>query len=244
VFIFFWYKVKLKAKAFTMIELIVVVTIIWILALWMTIYLDWTWDRAKNIEAESCAKSILWNMNNFLYYTLTSKTLKDHEWNEVSPNYYTIQLSWWNSNWSACNRTNFTWSKIFCNEIVVWYLQSGGSAEIIPYTTYTVGNTCQQNNSRLWLYRSGNKNISYVKMNKWFSPLSLEETNVFFITTDDPNEKLLYDDIIVMRCNDNNCRSWKELWKFEVDARTQTITYSKCKFYKEDAANECLEREG
>lgn len=205
----------------------------------MTIYLDWTWDRAKNIEAESCAKSFLWNMNNFLYYTLTSKILKDADWNEVSPNYYTIQLSWWNSNWSVCNRANFSGDKIFCNNVVLWYLSG---EENIPYMTYTVGNACQQNNIKLWFYRSGSENINYVKMNKWFSPLSLEETNVFFITTD--NDKLLYEDIILIRCNDQSCTSRKELWKREVDARTQTITYAKCKFYKEDPANECREREG
>ena len=223
--------------------MVVVVTIIWILTLWMTIYLDWTWDRAKDIEAESCAKSILWNMNNFLFATLTSKTLEDSEWNEVSPNYYTIQLSRWNFNWTtSCNRGNFTNEKhTFCNEVALWYLTGN---ENTPYTAYWANNTCQQNNTKLWFFRSWNDNINYIKMNKWFSPLSLEETNVFFITTDDPNNKLLYWDIIIVRCNDDDCNSRRELWKREVDARTQTIAYAKCKFYKENPANECLEREG
>ena len=222
--------------------MIVVVSIIWILTLWMTIYLDWTWDRAKNIEAETCSKSFLWNINNFLYYTLTSKILKDSDWNEVSPNYYTIQLSWGNSNWNSCNKTKFdSESHIFCNEVVLWYLSGNNN---IPYTTYSAGNTCQQNNIKIWFYRSGNKNINYIKMNKWFSPISLEETNVFFITTNNTNDKELYGDIIILRCNDKDCKSRRELWKREVDARTQTITYAKCKFYKEDKANECREREG
>ena len=204
----------------------------------MTIYLDWTWDRAKNIEAESCANTFLWNINNFLFYTLTSKTLKS-DWNEVSPNYYTIQLSWWNSNWNPCNKSNFDGSTHrFCNEIVLWYL-TGNESDPTQYQTYTIGNTCQQNRSRLWFYRSGNQSIKYIKMNKWFSPLTLQDTNVFFIKTISENNKLLYWDIIILRCYDNNCDSRRELWKREVDARTQTISYVKCKYYDEEHLNKC-----
>ena len=45
--------------------------------------------------------------------------------------------------------------------------------------------------------------------------------------------------MVCLRCNDENCNSRREIWKRKVDARTQTITYVKCKFYKENPANEC-----
>lgn len=225
-------------KAFTIIEITVVVVIIWILTLWMTIYLDWTWDRAKNIEAESCANSFLWNINNFLFYTLTSKTLKPDWGDEVSPKYYTIQLSWWNSNWTPCTKSNFDWnSHNYCNQIVLWYI-SWDEATPSTYKTYSINNACQQNRSKIWFYRSWD-DLEYIKMNKWFSPITLQDNNVFFITTDDNNNKLLYGDIIILRCYDDNCESRRELWKWAVDARTQTISYVKCKFYDENQLNKC-----
>lgn len=225
-------------KAFTIIELTVVVVILWILTLWMTIYLDWTWDRAKNIEAESCANSFLWNMNNFLFYTLTSKTLKTDWGDEVSPKYYTIQLSWWNSNGEICNKQSFDDNNHrFCNEIILWYI-SWNETNPSTYKTYKIDNTCQQNRSRLWFYRSGNDE-RYIKMNKWFSPLTLQDNNVFFITTNNDNNKKLSGDIIILRCYDDKCESRRELWKWEVDARTQTISYVKCKYYDENQLNKC-----
>ena len=223
---------KNKTNAFTLIETLLVVVIIWILIIAMTIYLWWTGERSKIIEAESCANT-MWNiLNNYAYQTLTSKNLKI--WDEiVAPKYYFIQLSGSNSCYNNPNAD-------FCDEFILWYSTWNAESPKV-YEKYTSLNTCNQNKSNLKFYRSGSSNIDYLKMNKWFLPTSIHENNTFYMQKND-NTKLLIWDIIIVMCTDNTCSWRKEIWKFRIDARSQTITLNKCKFYDEDNLKKCKER--
>ena len=65
-----------KHNAFTLIEIIVVVMMIWILMMATTMYLGWNGEKRKTIEAQWCVNSIWWEINNFVFHTITSKNLK------------------------------------------------------------------------------------------------------------------------------------------------------------------------
>jgi prepilin-type N-terminal cleavage/methylation domain-containing protein len=239
-------KNKLK-KAFTLTELIMVIAIIWILMMWMTVYIWWSGEKTKIIEAEWCANSLWWVMDNYLYYALTSRTLSGE--NDTIYSYY-IQLSWWTltSN-KNCITSEFTWSNpIFCNEIVLGYhtwnsdLTIGDSPAV--YQERTIWDVCRQNKSNLWFYRSWLEgNVSYLKMNKWFAQTNIADRNVFYIVDDntDNNERersLLWEIIIVM-CSDDNCTWRKQIAKWVVDSRSQTISLIKCKYYDENDLRMC-----
>lgn len=230
---------KLHIKSFTMIEMVVVVFIIWILMLWMTIYLDWTGERTKIIEAEWCLNSFWWVINNYLYYTLTSKNIK--VWSdEISPKYYTIMLSWSNN----CND-----SGNLCDKILLWYITGDNNiSNNQVYQTYNVWNTCNQSKVKLWFYRwswNGTENNNYVSMNKWFLPLNTTDLPFQInlkINTEWERSLLWY--IIVVLCIDKNCTSQRQIWRRRVDARSQTVPYEKCKFYDDNQLNICKTREG
>ena len=226
---------KLSKKAFTLTELIVVVAIIWVLMLWMTVYIWWSDERSKIIEANWCAWALGWKINNFVYYALTSKNI-----NSTSPDYYYIQLSWL-INSSTSN--NCTWAKNPCTKLIFSY--STWNSSIKPYETHTVKDDCRQNQVNLWFYRSWDavRDIKYIRMNKWFSPTSIAETKVFFLQSSNDVNKLLNWNIIILLCSDKSCSWWKEIGMWKVDARSQTIHYKKCKFYKTDDPQLCETRE-
>lgn len=222
-------------KAFTLTELIVVVAIIWILMMWITVYIWWLWERAKIIETQWCAISFWWEMNNYVFNALTSKNLLS--WNtQVSPNIYSITLRGWNSSPNNCSKTNYESDWIFCNELLFFYETNGDK---VVYKTITIWNTCRQNQANMWLYRIGwtSWDISAIKMNKWFAPRSINERKVFYLQHKWEGEanKLTQGDIMVLLCpSSNSCKWGKEVGKFHVDARTQTITFQKCRFYQDD----------
>ena len=230
---------KLHIKSFTLLEMVVVVWIIWILMLWMTIYLDWTGERTKVIEAEWCINSFWWILNNYLYYTLTSKNIKVWE-EDIPPKYYTIMLSW-DSN-KSCNSTGS-----LCDKILLWYITGDNSVAYNNiYQTYSIWNTCNQSKIKLWFYRwswdnNNNNNDNYISMNKWFLPLNNNDLP-FKIKVGNDNQLLWY--IIIILCIDKNCTSQKQIWRWRVDARSQTIPYEKCRFYDENQLNMCKTREG
>ena len=79
-------------------------------------------------------------------------------------------------------------------------------------------------------------------MNKWFSPKDISDKNVFYIEKSwTPGIALLWN-ILTSTCFDNSCKSTKEIWKFLVDARSQTVSRKNCKFYDDDLTK-CKERE-
>lgn len=230
-------------KAFTLTELIVVVAIIWILMMWLTVYIWWLWERARIIETQWCAISFWWEMNNYVFNALTSKNLKLSDGTTVSPNYYIIALgSDGDPIDGHCSKTNYEQNWGYCNELRFWYgIDDPGPEQ--EYKIITIWNTCRQNQANMWLYRIGwtSWDVKYISMNKWFAPRSINERKVFYLQhsggnglSEDAN-KLTEGDIMVLLCSSSNNCSWgKEVGKFHVDARTQTITFQKCRFYNED----------
>ena len=131
-------------NAYTMMEIVMVITVISILMLWMTAYFWWSQDRWKIIEAQWCAGAFLWEMNNYIYYALTSKSLKVSD-KMINPNIYTIELSWNN---------NGVYRSVLLRYDENWL-----------YKKLDSGQVCR-NNSQVWFYWSwDDKKIS---MKKWF----------------------------------------------------------------------------
>lgn len=232
-----------------MTELVIVVAIIWILMMWLTVYLGWLWWRAKIIEGQWCATSLRWEMNNYVFYALTSKNIRLDDDTVIAPDYYYIQLTGGSSTSSKnCTKANYTWSDwTYCDELVfgyrVWNNLTGNNDNPLAYKTYTQRTTCRQNQEKIWFYWSGD--IKYVKMNKWFSPTSIAERKVFFLqgTWTTESDKYIKGDIIVVLCPDDDCTWGKEVAKRDVDARTQTISFKKCRFYQGEDENKCEARE-
>jgi hypothetical protein len=93
-------------------------------------------------------------------------------------------------------------------------------------------------------------NISYININKWFTQWWPNDTRVFYMLNADTKKTPLLWSIIILVCLDNDCKATKEIWKYDIDWRTQTISLNKCAFYKDDdpdttknEANECQTRE-
>lgn len=82
---------KLKCRAYTLIEMIIVVIALWIL-LWMGIHGLTTLD-ANKYYSESCVNLLYGPLNEWVYYAATSKQLSG----ELSPDSYLIQKEAWNS---------------------------------------------------------------------------------------------------------------------------------------------------
>lgn len=222
--------------------MIIVIAVIWILMMATTIYLGWSDEKRKTIEAQWCANTIWWEINNFIFYTLTSKHLKIDD-NSISPTFYIVQLTWWtNDEWKNCSITN---SWVYCREILLSYNTWTEDETIWSYKTLSVANTCQQTRQPLVFYWSwaNDTNIKYVKMNKWLTPRNLHDNNVFYIQLSwNSNNKILLWDIITALCLNDDCTNPKEIWKFGIDSRSQTISRRNCKFY-DDNPSKCKERE-
>ena len=218
---------NIKKNAFTLVELIIVVGVIWILMMATTVYLSWTDEKRKVIEAQWCANTIWWELNNFVFYALTSKVLKDNN-TPISPYHYIVQLTWCNASW-------------YCNKMDLSYDTEDITNPII-YKTVSIS-ACQQTKQPLTFNWSwDNNNNKKIMMNKWFAPKSETNRNVFYITNGNTSNIELSWDIITATCFDKDCKSKKEIWKFRVDARSQTISRKNCKFYDDDPTK-CKERE-
>ena len=142
-------------KAFTLTEMIIVIVIIWVLMAWTTIYLQWSDETRKVIEAQWCATTIWWYINNFIFYSLTSRNLRISASNIISPDIYAIKLADCNSN-DLCDSIEFY-----------------GDEE--KYQTINIYDTCNTSQNNLKIRRGwdeGEKpsNDSIIKINKWFSP--------------------------------------------------------------------------
>lgn len=230
-------------KAFTLTELIIVVAIIWILMMGVTVYVWWIWERAKTIEAQWCAGSFWWEISNYVFNGLTSKNIKLVGTNTtVSPDYYYIQLTGGTStNTKNCTKTNYTWTDwTYCNGIIFWYT-TWDNNQILGYRTLNMTNTCRQNQGNIWFFWSwwNNSDIKYIKMNKWFAPRSVNERKVFYLQHDtthwsmDENQ-LTEGDIIIVYCPNVVCSMGKQIARYNIDARTQTISFQRCRFYQDD----------
>jgi len=231
-----------KKKAFTLFEIIMVAAIIWILTLWMTTYMWGGWEKAKIIEAQWCANAIWWELKNYVYNALTSKSLKVND-NLISPDYYYIDLSW-NSEAFLCYNTDH-----FCNKIILWYstweletTTQGTRESIKTFQEINQNNICHNWKINLW-YIWNWTTTYYMLMNKWLTQKKINETKVFYLETNPVNHntnfaKLTWD-IIVVLCYDNECESWKHIGKRHIDGRSQTIEFKKCMFYDNEDPKLC-----
>ena len=231
--------------------------------LWMTIYLWKSGGKAKSIEAEWCSNALWWALGNYAYYTLTSKNLRvkiNGVEEAISPKYYYIQLTGWTTDPEhKCTPENaFSW--YLCKDITLWYATWYFSWTYDPdlniqeYQKINVSNTCRHWKPYLWFYRSWWQHtwdIEFIRMNKWFTPREVNAERVFFIkdngwTTEDDTKLLTWDIIVVLcadascECTDKSCR--KQIGRRHVDARSQTISFKKCRYY-EDEWNICKTRE-
>lgn len=214
--------------------MIVVVMMIWILMMATTMYLGWSGEKRKTIEAQWCVNSIWWEINNFVFHTLTSKNLKLSESESIFPNYYIIEFTWWND--SYCSS-----SGQMCDKINLSYSTWDEPTNINIYKTISIPTTCQWNKQPLIFFRSWSE-TNYIIMNKWFSPKSINDKNVFYLKSNSSTELIW--DIIIWLCLNSECDSPKEIWKFIADARSQTVSLTTCKFYDNDNPTKCKTREG
>lgn len=183
--------------------------------MWTTVYLGWTTEKRKIIEAQWCANTILWEMNNFAFYALTSKNLRDGS-NTISPNFYRIA-----SDGDSTIKLGYS---------------LGEDDNMTEFKSLNVSNTCRWNSSILKFERNwwNNDTISGLKMNKWFNPVSLNDNRVFYLKWSGSNKYLTWD-ILISLCLDHKCEkeSRKEFAKRSFDGRTQTISLKSCAFYKD-----------
>lgn len=231
---------KNKIKAFTVIELTISIAVIWILMMATTVYLTWSDEKRRIIEAQWCATTLWWEMTNFVFYTLTSKNLRISSSETVSPDFYTIQLAWWA--WTPTN--NCINRENRCDKIIFWYADAANEENITEYSTISSQTSCRWNKCDLGYYRTW-WNFQYIKMNKWFLPRSVTDRKIFYLKEpwdiNDDSTKKLYWEIIITLCLNDDCSNPKEIWKWVADARSQTIALKYCKFYNDD--NSCKERE-
>ena len=225
-----------KDRAFTIIELILVIAIVWILMMATTVYF-WTDDKRRSIQAQWCVTTIWWEIHNFLFYALTSKRLRLDENTTVSPEYYIIQLTWaLNEADTGCNST---WS--ICDEILLSYATWDDTIE--TYSRPSL-NSCHWWGVKIWYYRSGESNINLLKMNKWFSATSDSPFDrKVFALEDFTGDKILLCDIMVVLCINSGCQEPQEISRFAIDWRSQTITIKNCIYYEDDDLNKCKTRE-
>ena len=131
-------KFNFKKNAFTIIELTISVAVMWILMMATIVYLTWSDEKRKIIEAQWCSSTLWWEINNFVFYALTSKNLRLSTNNIVSPNYYIVQLTWWTS---GCNSVSDR-----CNEIIFSYQNSSWAVldnQIQQYDSISVSRNCR-----------------------------------------------------------------------------------------------------
>ena len=235
--------------------------------LWMTVYLWKSGERAKIIEAEWCANALWSTLWNYVYYTLTSRNLRvkidDDTEITISPTYYSIELTWWTQTSSKRCIPENIWSWHFCKDIILWYSETTWFITEPPfsgYQTVNVSNTCRHWKPYLWFYRSWwyhTWNIDYIRMNKWFTPKEVKAEKVFFMhdinwTSDEDSKVLIWDIIVVLcsndtcQCPDTNkkCEPRKQIGKRQIDARSQTIDFKKCRYYFDgENSNICKTRE-
>ena len=222
------------------------IAVIWILMAWMTVYIGWSDMKRKIIEAQWCASSIWWELTNYVFYALTSKSLRLSEEDVISPDFYHISLN--SPSNINCSKNNAeSANNTLCDSLDLSYSMWDTDPSSL-YKNLSIANTCRQNQANIRFYwnvwNSADENdIKYITMNRWFSPIRLNESNVFYLERNSSLGKALTWDIVAVLCIDDDCSSWKEVSKFVVDGRTQTISLRNCGFYSADNPNKCEERE-
>lgn len=245
---------KIHISAFTIAEIIVTIALIWILMAWTTIYLWWMSEKAKLIEAESCAYSLNWELTSFTFDVLTSKKLKIN-WNLETPRAYRVSLNWWNTTETLpeCYTSN-TWK--FCDKIKLWIFTWTISWASTEYKTLTQKEKCKTlSNGTTILFARSWDIYKVISMNKWLSeikriewdlpnnkPMSVNSFNS--PNLENINNVDTYWIINIYMCQNWFCENPKNFARRIIDSRSQTIELNRCRYFSWDNPLACEEREG
>jgi len=214
----------MKKLWFTLIEILIVLIVIGVLSMGMMTYLGWNDERALMFKAEGCLTTIDGKVQNFLNYALTSKSF-DFWGTFFSPDYYTILLS---------GTTNDGYNQF------VLYGSTGESARQLIHKVSK--SDCMNEFDKDFRFVISWTAFSWIVMSKGFRQVNPKDTFTFALTKESLLTGTFTGSIIVKVCmDDSGCK--REIAKWNIDTRVQSIFLKKCLFYKEDSADECGEWE-
>ena len=219
-----------KKKGFTLIELILVMSILVILA--------WMWTRwlstleAERAYSESCTNAVYSDLADWVYYAMTSRVLS----NDVSPDYYILEMdgTWYNLRYWTWDSTNYSTS---------WTLYLSRHVEDFMY--------CRQ--SRTY-HNVMSGDFSKIRMlpslvpewdKSWFKIYSVKNEKTSRCSVKEWDKYLCVTWAITMNfCPITDIESFcVEFWQIFFDARTWMVKKRLCKvFDKEHGGRKCKER--
>lgn len=213
-----------KTKGFTLVELVLVMSIMAIMA--------WMWTRyissldADRAYSESCTNALYSDLANWVYYASTSRVLSD----DIVPDYYILDIVWsWYEfkygTWSIRNSLTNTW---------ILYL----SRHVDDFLY------CKQSKN---YYNKIEANFNQISMlpalvpdwdQTWFK-ICVKKKNSNSYECDKPTWT-----INVLFCpKSDDLNACLEFWQVFFDARTWMVKKKLCKLYeKKNGSTKCKER--
>ena len=220
-----------KKKGFTLIELILVLSILVILA--------WMWSRylstldAERAYSESCTNSIYSDLADWVYYASTSRVLA----NDVTPDYYILQM---NGTWYDLKY--WTWNS--SSNTATWTLYLSRHVEDFMY--------CRQSRN---YHNVMVADFSKIRMLPALVP---DWDKSWFKIYYDWNESKRKGECVVEEGSSRLCPTWSitmkfcpksdvesacvEFWQIFFDARTWMVRKRLCKVYDKKNVTKCKER--
>ena len=219
-----------KKKGFTLIELILVLSILVILA--------WMWTRwlstleAERAYSESCTNAVYSDLADWVYYAMTSRVLS----NDVSPDYYILEMdgTWYNLRYWTWDSSTFA---------TTWTLYLSRHVEDFMY--------CKQ--SRTY-HNVMSGDFSKIRMlpslvpewdKSWFKIYSVDNKQTSRCNIQEWNRYLCVTGAITMNfCPITDVQSaCVEFWQIFFDARTWMVKKRLCKvFDNKNGGKKCNER--
>jgi prepilin-type N-terminal cleavage/methylation domain-containing protein len=203
-----------KKRAFTLIEIVIVIAIIGILSVGIVSFLD-NGEKTKLYQAETCLNEINGKLKNFTNAAMTSKKLQTPP-TEVFPEYYIIE---------------FTGT----HTILLKYETSTTSG---TYQKILLSGGCREGETNFVF--SGTLPFSQIRMNKGFRQIKSNELFTFSLVGG-ATPSLFTGEVQGNFCLDETCA--REFVKRKIDTRAQGIFTERCLFYHDDR-NTCSQREG
>lgn len=195
--------------------------IIGILSIGVGSFYDYN-SKTQRYKAETCMNNLNGELQWFMRAAFTSKQLRVGN-TEVFPNYYNIEFRVWEG------------------ENKIRFLYSTGAIKSIgtEYKSISLNDYCKQKEVSLLLtgvipplwWDSGKMLII---MNKGFRQVEPQEITTFSIDT---TVGAFTGSVQFNICVENSCT--KELGRWIIDARSQTISPITCRFYSETNSNLC-----